>query len=157
MVPNTEPLKKVVTLRNNRPCIPPMLSSKHRLGQVAEWSKARAWKVRRRETVSRVRIPSCPPQTIREHETRPQRGPFFLLFQRGLATPSDFRRLDVSPKLVSERPASLFTRPSFKSRRIKKIAILSAIWRIWVAPQLRRARPLSMQTETPEGGVFIGG
>ncbi len=33
-------------------------------GQVAEWSKARAWKVRRRETVSRVRIPSCPPPTL---------------------------------------------------------------------------------------------
>ncbi len=31
------------------------------VGQVAEWSKARAWKVRRRVTVSRVRIPSCPP------------------------------------------------------------------------------------------------
>lgn len=30
-------------------------------GQVAEWSKAHAWKVCRRETVSRVRIPVCPP------------------------------------------------------------------------------------------------
>jgi hypothetical protein len=28
---------------------------------VAEWSKAHAWKVCRRETVSRVRIPVCPP------------------------------------------------------------------------------------------------
>ncbi len=32
-----------------------------RNGQVAEWSKAHAWKVCRRETVSRVRIPVCPP------------------------------------------------------------------------------------------------
>ena len=30
-------------------------------GQVAEWSKAHAWKVCRRGTVSRVRIPLCPP------------------------------------------------------------------------------------------------
>ena len=32
---------------------------------MAEWSKARAWKVRRRVTVSRVRIPSCPPYQTR--------------------------------------------------------------------------------------------
>jgi len=31
---------------------------------VAEWSKAHAWKVCRRETVSRVRIPVCPPSQI---------------------------------------------------------------------------------------------
>jgi hypothetical protein len=30
---------------------------------VAEWSKAHAWKVCRRVTVSRVRIPVCPPLT----------------------------------------------------------------------------------------------
>ena len=30
-------------------------------GEVAEWSKAHAWKVCRRETVSRVRIPVSPP------------------------------------------------------------------------------------------------
>src|SRR5690606_21809790 len=32
-------------------------------GEVAEWSKAHAWKVCRRGTVSRVRIPFSPPQT----------------------------------------------------------------------------------------------
>ena len=32
-------------------------------GEVAEWSKAHAWKVCRRETVSRVRIPVSPPFT----------------------------------------------------------------------------------------------
>ncbi len=32
-------------------------------GAVAEWSKAHAWKVCRRETVSRVRIPVAPPPT----------------------------------------------------------------------------------------------
>ena len=45
---------------------------------------------------------------------------FFSLFQRGLARPSDFRRLTARPKLVSERPASLSIRPSPKSRRIQK-------------------------------------
>lgn len=48
-------------------------------------------------------------------------GPFFFLFQRGLARPSDFRRLAISSKSVSERPASLSIRPSPKSRRIQKI------------------------------------
>jgi hypothetical protein len=52
---------------------------------------------------------------------RSLRGPFFFLFQRGLARPSDFRRLAFPPKLVSERPASLSIRPSWKSRRIQKV------------------------------------
>ena len=44
------------------PCTPPAGHVKHPLnGQVAEWSKAHAWKVCRRETVSRVRIPVSPP------------------------------------------------------------------------------------------------
>lgn len=47
--------------RHLPPCAPPGQSHRPARGQVAEWSKARAWKVRRRETVSRVRIPSCPP------------------------------------------------------------------------------------------------
>ena len=34
------------------------------LGQVAEWSKAHAWNACRRATVSRVRIPLCPPATV---------------------------------------------------------------------------------------------
>ena len=33
-------------------------------GEVAEWSKAHAWKVCRRETVSRVRIPVSPPEFL---------------------------------------------------------------------------------------------
>ncbi len=33
-------------------------------GEVAEWSKAHAWKVCRRGTVSRVRIPVSPPVTV---------------------------------------------------------------------------------------------
>ena len=34
---------------------------RYRHGQVAEWSKAHAWNACRRGTVSRVRIPVCPP------------------------------------------------------------------------------------------------
>ena len=41
----------------------------HRLltdGQVAEWLKAHAWNACIRETVSRVRIPLCPPSLFRK-------------------------------------------------------------------------------------------
>ena len=32
---------------------------------------------------------------------------------------------------------------------------ISACWRNQNAPQLKRVRPLSVQTETPEGGVVV--
>ena len=35
--------------------------AKSAIGEVAEWLKAHAWKVCRRDTVSRVRIPPSPP------------------------------------------------------------------------------------------------
>ena len=68
-----------------------------------------------------VRILFDPPLAHCKPETRSLTGPFFFLFQRGLARPSDFRRLAIWPKSVSERPASLSIRPSTKSRRIQKI------------------------------------
>lgn len=64
-------------------------------------------------------VPFHPPQTIRKPETRPRRGPFFFLVQRGLTSPSDFRRLAFGPESVSDQPASLVTRPSPKSGRIQ--------------------------------------
>jgi hypothetical protein len=51
-------------------------------------------------------------------------GAFFLFFQRGLARPSDFRRLAFRPKSVSDRPTSLSIRPYSKSRRIQKSVYL---------------------------------
>ena len=90
-------------------------------GEVAEWSKAHAWKVCRRGTVSRVRIPIDPPLAHSKPDMRSLTGPLFFLFQRGLARPSDFWRLAVWPKSVSERPASLSIRPSSKSRRSQKV------------------------------------
>ena len=73
------------------------------------------------ESVSRVRISFAPPLAHRKPEMRSLMGPFFFWFQRGLARPSDFRRLAMWPKSVSERPASLSIRPSSKSRRIQKV------------------------------------
>ena len=65
--------------------------------------------------------PPLPPLAHREPEARSLTGPFFFLFQRGLAKPSDLRRLEFWPKSVSEASASLSTRPSSKSRRIQKV------------------------------------
>ena len=49
-------------------------------GDVAEWSKAHAWKVCRRGTVSRVRIPLCPPLAPAKAFSRPSCGRIFPLF-----------------------------------------------------------------------------
>jgi len=62
-------------------------------------------------------------------------GLFFFLFQRGLAMLSDFRRLAFRPRSVSEHPASLSIRPSFKSRRIQKLMIFQYVGEI----ELRRS------------------
>ena len=46
-------------------------------GEVAEWSKAHAWKVCRRETVSRVRIPVSPPLALAKAFSRSGCGRIF--------------------------------------------------------------------------------
>src|SRR5690554_7956274 len=61
-------------------------------GEVPEWSNGAVSKTVVGASLPRVRIPVSPPQTMRESKTRPLTGPFFFLFQRGLAEPSDFRR-----------------------------------------------------------------
>ena len=68
-----------------------------------------------------------PPLTLAKTDDGPLWGPFFFLFQRGLARPSDFRRLVVRPKSFSERPAALSTRLSTKSRRIQKQAYFQVL------------------------------
>jgi hypothetical protein len=62
-------------------------------------------------------------------------GAFFLLFQKGLAAPSDFWRLAFGSETVSERPASLSTRPSPKLRRIQKVSHFQHV----VESELRRS------------------
>ena len=79
--------------------------------------------------------PLGPPLVHREPETRSLMGPFFFWFQRGLAMPSDFQRLAFPPKSVSERPASLSIRPSWKARRIQKVTHFQYVGEI----ELRRS------------------
>ena len=74
--PGTSPRRKRWTPRFG----PGLRSSRRdgfvpRAGEVAEWSKAHAWKVCRRGTVSRVRIPLSPPSvTAHISEIRPIRS-----------------------------------------------------------------------------------
>tara|TARA_R100000935_G_scaffold53641_1_gene81656 strand:- start:1858 stop:2145 length:288 start_codon:yes stop_codon:yes gene_type:complete len=66
-------------------------------GQVAEWSKAHAWKVCRRGTVSRVRIPVCPPLAFEKLFSRSGGVKIFRLYSRviqgGLNTGTRAKRI----------------------------------------------------------------
>ena len=73
-------------------CIPPGFADKPAGGAVAEWSKAHAWKVCRRETVSRVRIPSAPPL--------PPFKPMFSSAYRGFAPQFTLRRGSPIPRVA---------------------------------------------------------
>ena len=55
-------------------------------GEVAEWSKAHAWNACRRETVSRVRIPVCPPPKQPSGLNGRKGCPFVRVALRVLAT-----------------------------------------------------------------------
>ena len=124
--PNSRPIRAARHFKSSSPDphLPPCPRPPQPLNGSAEW-----WPSGRRHTpakgadgnVSRVRIPSTPPLAHCKPEMRSLMGPFFFLFQRGLAKPSDFRRLAFLSKSVSERPWSLSIRPSWKSRRIQKI------------------------------------
>ena len=78
-----------------------------RAGEVAEWSKAHAWKVCRRGTVSRVRIPLSPPSaTAHISEIRPIRSTkrqygAILATERGLGNLRGDRDLLRMSKLIS--------------------------------------------------------
>jgi hypothetical protein len=83
--------------------------------------RSRQFRSRRGANDAAVRNSLAPPRAHRKPERRSLAEPFLLLLQMGLARPSDLRRLAFSPKSVSERPASLSIRPSWKSRRIQKV------------------------------------
>ena len=124
--PNSRPIRAARHFKSSSPDphLPPCPRPPQPLNGSAEW-----WPSGRRHTpakgadgnVSRVRIPSTPPLAHLKPEMRRLTGHFFFLSQRGLAGPSDFRRLAFRPNSVSERPASLSIRPSPESRRIQKV------------------------------------
>src|SRR6056297_2364401 len=66
LLPRTHPRGAMIPETDAAPrplANPAPLRLEGRNGEVAEWSKAHAWKACRRETVSRVRIPVSPPPT----------------------------------------------------------------------------------------------
>ena len=66
VIPCAQSVDKYIAPRSRRLTAGPSGLSRpgiRRCGEVAEWSKAHAWKVCRRGTVSRVRIPFSPPLT----------------------------------------------------------------------------------------------
>jgi len=62
-----------------------------------------------------------PPLTLTETDDGPLWGPFFFLFQRGLAVATALRRLAKYPKSVSEPALSLTDRPRPSEGRIQKV------------------------------------
>ena len=138
--PNSRPIRAARHFKSSSPDphLPPCPRPPQPLNGSAEW-----WPSGRRHTpakgadgnVSRVRIPSTPPLAHRKPEMRSLTGPFFFLFQRGLAKPADLRRIGDGPKSVSQRPASLSIRPSWKSRRIRKVTHFQYVGEI----ELRRS------------------
>ena len=92
-----------------------------RNGDLAEWSNAPVLKTDEGESPPRVRIPEPPPLTLAETDDGPLWGPFFFLFQRGLAVATALRRLAKYPKSVSEPALSLTDRPLPSEGRIQKV------------------------------------
>ena len=72
-----------------------------------------------RESSLHVSFP--PPLTLTETDDGPLWGPFFFLFQRGLAVATALRRLVKYPKSVSEPALSLTDRPRPSEGRIQKV------------------------------------
>jgi hypothetical protein len=100
--------------------------------------------------------PSAPPLAHRKPEMRSLMGPFFFLFQSGLARPSDFRRLAFRPKLVSEGPASLSIRPSSKSRRIQKVTLFQCFAEISLRRSCRRSVCSRCEQRHPKAAWLCG-
>ena len=73
---------------------------------VAEWSKAHAWKVCRRETVSRVRIPVCLPSAPAKAFSRSGCGRIFPLYSRVM-------RVGLSTGISARGPGSVLSGPIF--------------------------------------------
>ena len=79
-------------------------------------------------------VPFPPPLTLAETDYRPLRGPFFFLFQRGLAVATALRRLAKYPKSVSEPALSLTDRPLPSEGRIQKVYYIQSLGVFWQAP-----------------------
>jgi hypothetical protein len=84
-------------------------------------------------------------------------GAFFLFVSKGfsegirLSKTSDLVRIGLRTPRVSFHP------PFIQIETDSKSDALSVSWKNRIAPQLKRVRPLSGRTETPEGGVVVRG
>ena len=90
----------------------------------------------------------CPPLSSREPETRSLTGAFFLLINMGLGEPSGFRRLASGLKSVSERPASLSTRPPPRLGWIQNVTPFQVVVENGLRCWCRRSKCPSGSTST---------
>ena len=97
---------------------PAYVASFGRVVRGARFEEREPWSFARYEQIEalyrhapRVRISCAPPLTLAKTDDGPLWGPFFFLFQRGLALATALRRLVKYPKSVSEPALSITDRP----------------------------------------------
>ena len=91
-------------------------------------------------------------------ETRKQvpRGAFFFMCQRGLQAPSALRRRPSRARSVSERPASLSTRPSLSARRVQTPHRFQRTDRSALRPCFAGSGLSQSRWQRDTGGVVVG-
>ena len=106
-----------------------------------------------------VRESFPPPPKLTEIDGGPSRGPFFFLFQRGLAVATALRRLSKRSEPVSERHLSLIDRPRLPEGRFRNSILLQLLGDFGRAP-FSKVQPIARCVAYPEGGhraVDMGG
>ena len=82
-------------------------------------------------------------------------GAFFLLVSKGFSKAIRLSETGDVAEIGLLTPCVSFHPPFIQVETDSKSDALSVSWRNRIAPQLQRVRPLSLRTETPEGGVVV--
>ena len=98
--------------------------------------------------------PSTATNHSRTRDEAPARA-FFLFVSKGFSEAIRLSETGHWPEIVLRTTRVSFHPPFTKIETHSKMFVFSDACRKRVAPQLKRARPLSMRTETPEGGVVV--
>ncbi len=107
-----------------------------------------------REGSTAVAFP--PPLAHCKPENRSLAGPFFFMCQRGLQEPSALRRRPGRARSVSERPASLSTRPSLSARRVQNPHRFQGTGGMALRPLFAGSGLFQSRWRCDTGGVVVG-
>ena len=82
---------------------------------------------------------------------------FFIFVSKGFSGAIRLSETDRWPEIGLRTPRVSFHPPFTQIETHSKLFVFSGACQKWITPQLRWVRPLSRQSETPEGGVFERG